>query len=254
MKSVYTWKNDENNLTVGYYMLHLLLQSLKMIRKTIFDSTVFLIILGSAFIAGIAIYHTVLVVISALTSLAKIGTSAGIYAAAVNVYTSLNPVHSLLALITVFFLTALFLLALGAEFLAYTFLIVYVGAIAILFLFVIILLDIKSLTATQSRLTQKTANVGVVLTYIAASFIIFTSADYFINFTDRSQFVQFLTEPSSVSFLVRYVTQEFRDISIFSNLLYGYYSLIFMLISLLLLTAMLGAIVLATSTSEPART
>lgn len=43
------------------------------------------------------------------------------------------------------------MLAIGVEFLSFTFLIVYVGAIAILFLFVIILLDIKTLTADQRR-------------------------------------------------------------------------------------------------------
>jgi len=57
-------------------------------------------------------------------------------------------VHSLLALIVVFFNTILLYLAAQAEFLGLTFLIVYVGAIAILFLFVIMLLNVKELTDT----------------------------------------------------------------------------------------------------------
>ena len=54
-----------------------------------------------------------------------------------------NPVHAVLALIAAFFLGAgLFVLA-GAEFLAMTLVIVYVGAVAVLFLFVVMMLDIS---------------------------------------------------------------------------------------------------------------
>lgn len=58
-----------------------------------------------------------------------------------------NPVHSLLALIGVFVSTVLMFIFFGSEFLAYVFLIVYVGAVAILFLFVVMLLHVKSLSA-----------------------------------------------------------------------------------------------------------
>ena len=53
------------------------------------------------------------------------------------VITSKNPIHSILSLILVFFNTAVLLIILGAEFLAMLFVIVYVGAVAVLFLFVI---------------------------------------------------------------------------------------------------------------------
>jgi len=59
------------------------------------------------------------------------------------VISSRNPVHSVLSLISVFLLSAVLLLCLEVEFLALSFVIVYVGAIAILFLFIVLMLDIK---------------------------------------------------------------------------------------------------------------
>jgi NADH-quinone oxidoreductase subunit J len=59
------------------------------------------------------------------------------------VISSRNPIHSVLSLISVFLLSAILLICLEVEFLAFSFVIVYVGAIAILFLFVVMMLDIK---------------------------------------------------------------------------------------------------------------
>jgi NADH-quinone oxidoreductase subunit J len=56
---------------------------------------------------------------------------------------SRNPLHSILSLISVFLLSSILVFCLEAEFLALSFILVYVGAIAILFLFVIIMSDIK---------------------------------------------------------------------------------------------------------------
>jgi hypothetical protein len=68
--------------------------------------------------------------------------AAVLIASAVMVVTSRNPVHSVLFLILAFFnAAALFLLA-GAEFLAMILVIVYVGAVAVLFLFVVMMLDV----------------------------------------------------------------------------------------------------------------
>lgn len=61
-----------------------------------------------------------------------------------------NPVHSILALVSIFFLSSCLSLALGAEFLAILILIVYVGAISVLFLFVVMLLNIRILELNVS--------------------------------------------------------------------------------------------------------
>ena len=76
-----------------------------------------------------------------------------------------NPVHSVLFLILAFFnAAALFLLA-GAEFLAMILVIVYVGAVAVLFLFVVMMLDINfsELREGFQRYLPVGATVGVVL-------------------------------------------------------------------------------------------
>ena len=62
---------------------------------------------------------------------------------ALMVITSKNPVHSVFFLILAFFNSAGLFVLLGAEFLAMTLVIVYVGAVAVLFLFVVMMLDIN---------------------------------------------------------------------------------------------------------------
>lgn len=61
-----------------------------------------------------------------------------------------NPVHAILALILIFFLSSCLSVALGVEFLAILILIVYVGAISVLFLFVVMLLNIRVLELNLS--------------------------------------------------------------------------------------------------------
>jgi len=63
-------------------------------------------------------------------------------AAGVAVITARNPVHSVLFLITAFFSAAGLFVLLGAEFLAMILVVVYVGAVAVLFLFVVMMLDV----------------------------------------------------------------------------------------------------------------
>ena len=64
-------------------------------------------------------------------------------AAGVMVISARNPVHSVLFLILAFFNTAALFVLLGAEFLAMILIVVYVGAVAVLFLFVVMMLDIN---------------------------------------------------------------------------------------------------------------
>ena len=81
------------------------------------------------------------------------------------VVSSRNPVHSVLFLILAFFnAAALFLLA-GAEFLAMILVIVYVGAVAVLFLFVVMMLDVNfdQLREGVQRYAPIGAAVGIVL-------------------------------------------------------------------------------------------
>ena len=79
-----------------------------------------------------------------------------------------NPIYSLLWLIISFVLSSFFLLILGCEFLALIFIVVYVGAIAVLFLFVVMLLDLKF-----NSLLNKT-NYSLIITVVFLNvFLIF---------------------------------------------------------------------------------
>ena len=69
--------------------------------------------------------------------------SAILIASAVMVIAARNPVHSVLFLILAFFNAAGLFVLLGAEFLAMILVVVYVGAVAVLFLFVVMMLDIN---------------------------------------------------------------------------------------------------------------
>ena len=86
-------------------------------------------------------------------------------ASAATVVTVRNPVHSVLFLILAFFNAAALFLIAGAEFLAMILVIVYVGAVAVLFLFVVMMLDIDfaELRGGFQRYLPIGAAVGVVL-------------------------------------------------------------------------------------------
>ena len=73
-------------------------------------------------------------------------------AAAVLVVSARNPVHSVLFLILAFFNAAALFVLLGAEFLAMVLVVVYVGAVAVLFLFVVMMLDIDFVELRQGFL------------------------------------------------------------------------------------------------------
>lgn len=91
--------------------------------------------------------------------------SAVLIGAALMVIASRNPVHSVLFLILSFFNAAALFILLGAEFLALILLIVYVGAVAVLFLFVVMMLDIDFTELQRGALQYLPLGslVGVIL-------------------------------------------------------------------------------------------
>jgi NADH-quinone oxidoreductase subunit J len=86
------------------------------------------------------------------------------------VVTARNPVHSVLFLITTFFTTAGLFVLLGAEFLAMLLVVVYVGAVAVLFLFVVMMLDVdfKNLQEGFVRYLPIGGAVALVSTAVAS--------------------------------------------------------------------------------------
>jgi len=71
-----------------------------------------------------------------------------------------NPIYALVSLIIVFFGTALFLLSINVNFLAMIYLIIYIGAIAILFLFVIMMFNLRQLEQ-QNKMVNDFTSRGI---------------------------------------------------------------------------------------------
>src|SRR6187399_366962 len=81
--------------------------------------------------------------------------------AALGVITSRNPVHSALSLVVCFVTSAAIWLLIEAEFLAVVLVLVYVGAVMVLFLFVVMMLDINT-ESMRARVTRYAVAGGIV--------------------------------------------------------------------------------------------
>ena len=151
-------------------------------------------------------------------------------ASGVMVITARNPVHSVLFLILAFFNAAGLFVLLGAEFLAMILVIVYVGAVAVLFLFVVMMLDIdfSQLRAGVVRYLPIGATVGVIL---AAELVLVFGA-----WVVAPQVGQSLAAPIPGA----HVTNT----AALGDLLYTKYAYAFQASGVILLIAMIGAIVL----------
>ncbi len=141
---------------------------------------------------------------------------------------SKNPVHSVLWLILAFMSSAGLFVLLGAEFVAMLLIIVYVGAVAVLFLFVVMMLDVEfaELRAEMSRYLPLGALIGLVI--VAQLGVAFGAWGYSEGFEGRLQH-----EISNV-----------ENTAALGQILYDDYILVFQLSGLILLVAMIGAIVL----------
>ena len=138
-----------------------------------------------------------------------------------------NPVHSVLWLILAFFNAAGLMLLLGAEFIAMLLVIVYVGAVAVLFLFVVMMLDID-FAQLRSGFT-KNLPFGIIL-----ALILLGEAWFAIQVSGNG--------PALSGRHIADATQP--NIVALGQLLYSRYLFPFEIAGLILLVAMIGAIVL----------
>ena len=145
------------------------------------------------------------------------------------VITAKNPVHAVLFLITSFFSAAGLFVLLGAEFLAMILVVVYVGAVAVLFLFVVMMLDIDF--AELRRGSVRYLPVGAVVAGILTVEMVLVSASVAANgAASKSDGPAPLTSVTNAEAIGR--------------VLYTDYVYVFQIAGLVLLVAMIGAIVL----------
>ncbi|PWB81785.1 MAG: NADH-quinone oxidoreductase subunit J [Methylocystaceae bacterium] len=150
-------------------------------------------------------------------------------ASAFAVIVARNPVHSVLFLILAFVNGAgLFLLA-GAEFLAMILIVVYVGAVAVLFLFVVMMLDVDFAELKQGFAKYLPVGLGVGAVVLAE-----------LGFVA----IGWQTAPSAHGAAAAPITAGLSNTAALGQVLYTKYFLFFQASALVLLTAMIGAIVL----------
>ncbi len=155
--------------------------------------------------------------------------SAVIIASALMVISARNPVHSVLFLILAFFNAAALFVLLGAEFLAMILVVVYVGAVAVLFLFVVMMLDIDFVALRSGFMNY--LPLGTVLGLVLFSeFLVAVGA---WTFADGAQAVRAVPLPEGVS-----------NTEALGRVLYTDYIFYFQTAGMVLLVAMIGAIVL----------
>ena len=157
-----------------------------------------------------------------------------------------NPMHSILYLVLVFCNAAGLLLLLETEFLAVLFLIVYVGAIAVLFLFVVMMLNIR-ITELKESILRYVPIGGLVLIIFFFEVLSVVNGDLvpFFSATNLNLDSQAALLPIDL-----HIVNWSNDINPTTNieaigeLLYTYYCYAFIVASLILLVAMIGAILL----------
>jgi NADH-quinone oxidoreductase subunit J len=140
---------------------------------------------------------------------------------------SRNPVHSVLWLIVAFFNAAGLMILVGAEFIAMLLVIVYVGAVAVLFLFVVMMLDID-FAELRSGFTRYGVFGLLIAMVLAGEMIIAGSA----------------WSEGAIALSAHPAAQAGSNIEAMGALIYSKYLYIFEAAGLVLLVAMIGAIVL----------
>lgn len=158
---------------------------------------------------------------------------------ALMVVLSKHPIFSLLFLVSCFVCSSFLLFLLECEFLAFLFIIVYVGAIAILFLFAIMMLESKEIDLSKN-----------VLKYIPIGFLF---SIFFLTPLIGTISSQLGSEPSVPVITDFYFTKylnwydlidSIRDVEVYGQILYSYFVLDFLLAGFILLLVLIGVVYL----------
>ena len=155
---------------------------------------------------------------------------------------SKNPIHSILSLILVFFNAASLLILLGAEFLAMLFVIVYVGAVAVLFLFVIMMLNIKAANLSISMYRYLPISLLFGSVFFSELFIMFYFDLASVNSYKLNSIIDFDFVNQNYLVLWQDSVYFFSNVVVLGQLLYTYFSYPFILSGVILLVSMIGAI------------
>jgi NADH-quinone oxidoreductase subunit J len=159
-------------------------------------------------------------------------------ASAFMVIAAKNPVHSVLYLILAFVNAAGLFVMLGAEFLAMILIVVYVGAVAVLFLFVVMMLDVDFAELKQGALQY--LPIGMLIGGIFLAELLFVVGAWVIG-------------PGVPHAITAPIAVKMPNIEVIGLVLYTRYAYFFEVAGMILLIAMVGAIVLTLRHKERVR-
>jgi NADH-ubiquinone oxidoreductase chain 6 len=161
---------------------------------------------------------------------------------------SKNPVISVLFLIGLFLCISSYLILLGISFIGLSYLLVYIGAVSILFLFILMLINVRisELQAETSNSLPLAIIIGICFYSILSEILPFRSANI-VNNELLGNILKFYNNEN-----ILYVTSKFWDgslaetshITSIGNIMYTNYFLWLIITSIILLLAMVGAIVI----------
>ncbi len=161
-------------------------------------------------------------------------------AAGVMVVTSRNPVHSVLFLILAFFNSAGLFVLMGAEFLAMILVVVYVGAVAVLFLFVVMMLDINFVEMREGFLQY--LPIGALIGIILFAELVLIVGSWAVS-----------PEAATIATAPIPPLDQVSNTHALGRLIYTHYVYLFQASGMVLLVAMMGAIVLTLRHREGVR-
>ena len=186
--------------------------------------------------------------------------------------TSKNPVISVLFLIGTFVLSAGYLILIGINFIGISYIIVYVGAIAVLFLFVIMMINIKltDILETGSQYTKTlplALSVGFLFIFIIFSLIkinfnnvpvlsIFLDILTYLNGLFSNYYIVKINLINSIVDNIYYSSSSdliitiFQQVEVLGHNLYTYGAVLLITLSVILLLAMFAAIIISKSNKE----
>ena len=160
--------------------------------------------------------------------------------AAVMVISARNPIHSVLFLILAFFNSAGLFVLLGAEFLAMVMVVVYVGAVAVLFMFVVMMLDVNIAELRQGFLQY--LPLGGIVGLVLLMELAVVAGGFVFSPEVSERFAAPIPVPSDIA-----------NTEALGNIIYTKYVYFFQAAGIILLVAMIGAIVLTHRSREGTR-
>lgn len=152
-----------------------------------------------------------------------------------------NPIHSLLFLVITFFFCSLFLICINCEFLAMLFLIVYIGALIVLFLFIIMMLNIKLIELEGKIINYLPIALYIIIAFVFELIFILNKKLDLLTFSFYDKDLNLFNLNLNNFF---FINDNYLNITAVSDLLFTKYASMFIIAGMILLVAMIGSIIL----------